>query len=155
MTTTSTAPAIPNRPIAFLLGLGCIGLIVYGISTIAIELITLGCLLVTWLLLALCFRTRRTFWFGLGLVLVGIFAQSLTLYMIDPLSIHQRKENMRTLLAAFHEYDKVHGHLPCYASFNPQGRPLLSWRVLLLPHLGEEQLYQEFISMSHGTVPTT
>jgi hypothetical protein len=112
MTTTSTAPAIPNRPIAFLLGLGCIGLIVYGISTIAIELITLGCLLVTWLLLALCFRTRRTFWFGLGLVLVGIFAQSLTLYMIDPLSIHQRKENMRTLLAAFHEYDKVHAHLP-------------------------------------------
>jgi hypothetical protein len=41
-------------------------------------------------------------------------------------------------------YEKQVGHLPPPALYSPDGRPLLSWRVLLLPHLGEQALYQQF-----------
>src|SRR3712207_2423045 len=43
-----------------------------------------------------------------------------------------------------HNYHDAHGHLPAVANFDPRGRPLLSWRVHLLPFLNEEKLYKEF-----------
>jgi hypothetical protein len=44
-----------------------------------------------------------------------------------------------------HNYAANHdGRLPPAASRDPEGRPLLSWRVLLLPYVEEEALYKEF-----------
>ncbi len=37
-----------------------------------------------------------------------------------------------------------HGHFPWVNQYNDQGRPMHSWRVLLLPELGEDQLYGEY-----------
>ena len=36
------------------------------------------------------------------------------------------------------------GRLPPAVSRDPEGQPLLSWRVLLLPYIEEESLYKEF-----------
>lgn len=36
------------------------------------------------------------------------------------------------------------GRFPAVANFDKQGKPLLSWRVHLLPFLGEQKLYQQF-----------
>jgi hypothetical protein len=36
------------------------------------------------------------------------------------------------------------GRLPPAAVYGPDGQPLLSWRVLVLPYLGHAGLYQEF-----------
>ena len=44
-------------------------------------------------------------------------------------------------LAAFHEQ---HNHLPPAVVYGPDGRPWHSWRVLLLPFLEEQELYQQY-----------
>lgn len=45
---------------------------------------------------------------------------------------------------AMHSYHDKHGHLPPAAIRDKQGRPLLSWRVLMLPYFEERELYNEF-----------
>jgi hypothetical protein len=51
---------------------------------------------------------------------------------------------LKTLASAMHEYNEDHGTLPPHAIYDGEGRPLLSWRVLLLPYLGEAELYEAF-----------
>jgi hypothetical protein len=45
---------------------------------------------------------------------------------------------------ALHEYLRVEGHLPAPALADRQGKPLLSWRVAILPQLGYPSLYARF-----------
>jgi hypothetical protein len=52
--------------------------------------------------------------------------------------------NLNNIGRAMWNYQEVNRTLPPAAIRDKQGRPLLSWRVLLLPHLEEENLYQEF-----------
>jgi hypothetical protein len=51
---------------------------------------------------------------------------------------------MRLLGIAFHDYNDAHGRLPPAVVYGKDGKPLYSWRVLLLPSLGEEELYKQF-----------
>jgi hypothetical protein len=43
-----------------------------------------------------------------------------------------------------HNYHSAFGSFPAVANFDKDGKPLLSWRVHLLPFLDEQKLYQEF-----------
>jgi hypothetical protein len=55
--------------------------------------------------------------------------------------------NLRQIALAMHSYAEAHDRrLPPAAVFGKDGRPLLSWRVLLLPYLDPEQkeLYGQF-----------
>ena len=56
--------------------------------------------------------------------------------------------NLKRLAAAMRAYaqDLTNAKhvFPPAASYGPGDKPLLSWRVLLLPNLGEEKLYKEF-----------
>ncbi len=45
---------------------------------------------------------------------------------------------------ALHEYHRVQGHLPAPALADRDGKPLLSWRVAILPQLGYQSLYTRF-----------
>jgi RNA polymerase sigma factor (sigma-70 family) len=53
-------------------------------------------------------------------------------------------ESMRRILLAMHAYHDDKGTLPPAALGDGKDRPLLSWRVALLPYLDEEDLYKEF-----------
>src|SRR6185437_4365050 len=48
------------------------------------------------------------------------------------------------ILRALHDYHAANKHFPAVANYDKQKKPLLSWRVHLLPYLGEKKLYQEF-----------
>jgi hypothetical protein len=48
------------------------------------------------------------------------------------------------LAHAMHRYSEDHGHLPATATYDRQGQPLLSWRVLLLPYIEKEHLFRQF-----------
>jgi hypothetical protein len=53
--------------------------------------------------------------------------------------------NLHQLLIAAHNYaDTNGGTLPAFANFDKAGKPLLSWRVHLLPYLDQDALYKEF-----------
>jgi hypothetical protein len=51
---------------------------------------------------------------------------------------------LERLVRAMHVYHDDHGSFPPSASTDRAGKPLLSWRVALLPHLGEKELYEQF-----------
>jgi hypothetical protein len=45
---------------------------------------------------------------------------------------------------AMHTYHDVHGRLPAAAVCGKDGKPLLSWRVTILPYLEKMELYEQF-----------
>lgn len=52
--------------------------------------------------------------------------------------------NLGQLVIAMHDYREAHRTFPPPALCDSKGQPLLSWRVALLPYLGEQQLYNRF-----------
>ncbi len=50
--------------------------------------------------------------------------------------------NMRTLVGAFKKYAEEKGTYPPAWTVDGEGKPLHSWRVLILPYLDEEELFQ-------------
>ena len=58
----------------------------------------------------------------------------------------QAKANsdLRTIGTALSAYEQANGSFPPAALTDASGKPLLSWRVLLLPYLGEDALYRQF-----------
>ena len=51
--------------------------------------------------------------------------------------------NLKQIGLAFHNYFEVHRKFPSNIR-DKNGRPLLSWRVAILPYLEESKLYEEF-----------
>lgn len=51
---------------------------------------------------------------------------------------------LRQIGLALHNYHDIHGELPPAYVTDKHGKRLYSWRVLILPYVGEEQLYSEF-----------
>lgn len=47
-------------------------------------------------------------------------------------------------MIALHSYQDKHGRLPPAVVYGADGRPLHSWRVLLLPYISEEDLFKKF-----------
>lgn len=43
-----------------------------------------------------------------------------------------------------HSYADQHGSLPPAAIYSPDGKPLLSWRVAILPYIEQNELYRQF-----------
>ena len=61
----------------------------------------------------------------------------------------QSTNHIKQLGLAVHNYNSVYGHLPQQAIFGKEGKPLLSWRVALLPYLEQTVLYKKFTGRSH------
>ena len=56
----------------------------------------------------------------------------------------QAINQVKQLSLAMINYESMYSTYPARASFDAQGKPLLSWRVHILPFLQEEALYQKF-----------
>jgi hypothetical protein len=52
--------------------------------------------------------------------------------------------NMRQISLAMLNYENVYGKFPPAYKADKDGKPLLSWRVLILPYLEQQSLYQQF-----------
>ncbi|NOY41758.1 MAG: DUF1559 domain-containing protein [Planctomycetes bacterium] len=52
--------------------------------------------------------------------------------------------NMKNITLALHNYADRHRGFPAHANYDEAGKPLLSWRVHLLPFLEEQKLYEQF-----------
>ena len=72
--------------------------------------------------------------------------------VLQPLLTHSRgaavraqsMNSLQQLGVALHNYHDDHKTFPPAASRDKQGKPLLSWRVHLLPYLEQDALYKEF-----------
>ncbi|HEV3115603.1 MAG TPA: DUF1559 domain-containing protein, partial [Gemmataceae bacterium] len=54
------------------------------------------------------------------------------------------ENNLRQIGLALHNYHDVYGAFPAVANFNKDGKPLLSWRVHILPFVDQSELYRAF-----------
>ena len=52
--------------------------------------------------------------------------------------------NMKQMGLAFHTYADANGKMPGAAICDANGKPLLSWRVTLLPYMEQDSLYRQF-----------
>ena len=52
--------------------------------------------------------------------------------------------HLKMLALAMHNFHDTYKSFPPHASYDDQGRPLLSWRVFLLPFVDELELYNQF-----------
>ncbi len=52
--------------------------------------------------------------------------------------------NLKLIALAMHRYHDVYKSFPAQASYDKKQKPLLSWRVHLLPYLEQEALYKQF-----------
>jgi hypothetical protein len=59
-------------------------------------------------------------------------------------STAQAANNLRQLGLAMHNHHDVYNALPAHASYSKEGKPLLSWRVHLLPFIEGQDLYKQF-----------
>ena len=55
----------------------------------------------------------------------------------------QTSNQMKEVMVAMHNHRQVHGTFPGDV-VHQNGTPLLSWRVRILPYLGELELYKRF-----------
>jgi prepilin-type processing-associated H-X9-DG protein len=56
----------------------------------------------------------------------------------------QCKNNLKQIGLALHNYHDVYGSFPPAYVADASGKPMHSWRVLLLPYLDQEPLYREY-----------
>ncbi len=57
--------------------------------------------------------------------------------------LQKSKANLKLIGIALHGYNDAHNAMPRDV-VDKDGKPLLSWRVMILPHLGEEELFKQF-----------
>jgi hypothetical protein len=99
---------------------------------------------------------------GQGLALAGLITGSLGTLMICSLPVLiglllpavqkvreaanrlESANNLKRLALAMHNYHDTYGCFPPTVVYRKDGRPLYSWRVLLLPFLEHDVLYKQF-----------
>ncbi len=57
---------------------------------------------------------------------------------------NQDANNLKQIALAMHNYLDTHKTFPSSSSFDKQGKPLLSWRVHILPYVEQDHLYKQF-----------
>jgi hypothetical protein len=86
------------------------------------------------------------------LCLLGIVAVPILVFGLLPATQKIREaaarvdsaNNLKSIALGMVSYHDVYKKLPNHAIYSKEGRPLLSWRVAILPFLGEEQLWRQF-----------
>jgi ribosomal protein L40E len=85
-----------------------------------------------------------------GLVLTFVSCSGLlvpgTLYLAHARAskMGQHALNLKQIALAIHNYHDTHDTLPPPAILSPDGKPLLSWRVAILPYVDQNPLYNRF-----------
>ena len=93
---------------------------------------------------------------GRGMAIAGLICGGLTTLVVPILLIPavgasreaarriQCMNNLKQIGLAFHEFHDARDRFPRQAIIDSDGKPLLSWRVALLPYIDQENLYKQF-----------
>ncbi|HLW68523.1 MAG TPA: DUF1559 domain-containing protein [Gemmataceae bacterium] len=86
--------------------------------------------------------------FATAIAAIGLMVQSsfISAAKADPPTasqIRMSQNNLKQIVLSFHNYASAYPNMPNNV-YDQSGKPLLSWRVLILPFLEEDKLYKEF-----------
>jgi len=96
-------------------------------------------------------RERRAV-FTVGELLVAIAIILVLITFLQPARSRARpaarkaqcRNNLKQIAIALHNYHDAHGSFPPAYIADEDGRPMHSWRVLILPYLDQKALYEEY-----------
>lgn len=77
-----------------------------------------------------------------GIVAMAYFLIPATRLLQTSTSQHACGVNLKRIGLAMRAYQRDHGTFPPAVVLSPDGKPMHSWRVLLLPYLGHDDLYR-------------
>lgn len=89
------------------------------------------------------FFTSAAWWLVVGPFYYGVVPPVLG-GVQDRAYLTQCTRRVQRIAAALNSYHQQWGSFPPAVSYDAAGRPMHSWRVLLLPHLGEHELYAKY-----------
>lgn len=93
-------------------------------------------------------KLRKDRILGCGLVVVGLFVLVFLLLPVPGSAPGGRrtwcKNNLRRIGLALHNYHDKYGSFPPAFLADSEGRPMHSWRVLILPFLDQTPLYNQY-----------
>lgn len=75
---------------------------------------------------------------------VAVVANTTGTAVASPKTLGRCSDNVAKIGEAFEAYHEQKGHYPPAYTTDESGNPLHSWRVLILPHLDEHELYARF-----------
>lgn len=79
-----------------------------------------------------------------GVIVLGVVFVFVFIPRILEARLNASAANLRTIGLGVHHYIDRLGRLPLAYRLESDGTPVHSWRVALLPHIGEEELYKEY-----------
>ncbi|MCI0680998.1 MAG: DUF1559 domain-containing protein [Gemmataceae bacterium] len=79
----------------------------------------------------------------LGVIVVALFAPAVQ-RTPQPSAAAECKNQLKIIGLAIHAYHDTYNQLPPAVVYDAKGRPLYSWRVVLLPFIEENPLYRQF-----------
>ncbi len=68
----------------------------------------------------------------------------LVAFVAETAPIRADANNLKQIALSFHIYESTFGQMPPRAVCDKDGKPLLSWRVLILPYIEQTPLYNQF-----------
>ncbi len=94
----------------------------------------------------MCVTCRQIGGVVIGLVVLAVLTWPMALAEEGKVDESRRRaaDNLKKIGAGLDAHYRKFKHYPPQAIFDKDGKPLLSWRVLLLPYLGQNDLYKEF-----------
>lgn len=143
---STTTPAPPRRPLAYILSLLALACCWYFYTTDEEHYLLYCLFLVAQIVAHITIRSNLLD----GLTIACIFFAHLGIipvylaYIRDGTPSMHRSSQVRNIVIAMHNYHQDHNKLLTTNVVNASGKPLLSWRVTLLPYLDEENLYRQF-----------
>lgn len=72
------------------------------------------------------------------------FVPAMTQQLRDESYRRSRMNNFKQIALGMLNYENARKSLPAFASYDAEGRPLLSWRVYVLPYLEQQALFNQF-----------
>jgi hypothetical protein len=97
-------------------------------------------------------RSAESMWRAAGIVLLILLGGACLIgLLISPITVVRESarravclSNMKQLALALHNYHDVYGCFPPAYIADSNGKPMHSWRVLILPYLEEQALYKAY-----------
>jgi hypothetical protein len=94
---------------------------------------------------------RGLAWTGIGISFAATFLimPPVLLLRVLPVALEARNQKLsmtrlKAIVSAMHQYHDTYSQFPPAVVSSREGKPLYSWRVLLLPFLGQKKLYEQF-----------
>lgn len=91
---------------------------------------------------------RRIVGWGIGFIVIGILIGMLLPVTRRGVPAAARRthcmNNMRQIVIAMHNYESKHGHFPPAYIADEDGNPMHSWRILILPYLERQNLFERY-----------